>query len=106
MSPFVLDAAEPIVRRATPESFHSDSALSGGAKDRRSWQGRRERGVLGTRATAKCPEWGNDAARDGRGSPDYSHSMVPGGFEVMSSTTRLTSRSSLIMREAIVSSRS
>jgi hypothetical protein len=36
----------------------------------------------------------------------YSHSIVPGGLEVMSSTTRLTSRSSLIMREAIVSSRS
>ncbi len=36
----------------------------------------------------------------------YSHSIVPGGFEVMSRTTRLTSRSSLIMREAICSSRS
>ncbi len=36
----------------------------------------------------------------------YSHSMVPGGFDVMSSTTRLTSRISLIMREAICSSRS
>ena len=36
----------------------------------------------------------------------YSHSMVPGGLLVMSSTTRLTSRISLIMREAICSSRS
>ena len=36
----------------------------------------------------------------------YSHSMVPGGFDVMSSTTRLTSRSSPIMRAAICSSRS
>ena len=36
----------------------------------------------------------------------YSHSIVPGGLDVMSSTTRLTSRSSLIMREAICSSRS
>ena len=36
----------------------------------------------------------------------YSHSMVPGGFEVMSSTTRFTWRISLIIREAIFSSRS
>ena len=36
----------------------------------------------------------------------YSHSIVPGGLLVMSSTTRLTSRISLIMREAICSSRS
>ena len=36
----------------------------------------------------------------------YSHSIVPGGFDVMSSTTRLTSRISSIMREAICSSRS
>ena len=36
----------------------------------------------------------------------YSHSIVPGGLDVMSSTTRLTSRSSLIMRDAICSSRS
>ena len=37
---------------------------------------------------------------------DHSHSMVPGGLDVMSRTTRLTSRSSLIMREAICSRRS
>src|SRR3954451_6959386 len=37
---------------------------------------------------------------------DYSHSIVPGGLLVMSSTTRLTSRISLIIREAICSSRS
>ena len=36
----------------------------------------------------------------------YSHSMVPGGLLVMSSTTRLTSRISLIIRDAICSSRS
>src|SRR5215217_6883183 len=36
----------------------------------------------------------------------HSHSIVPGGLLVMSSTTRLTSRISLIMREAICSSRS
>src|ERR1700683_5262995 len=36
----------------------------------------------------------------------YSHSMVPGGLLVMSRTTRFTSRSSLIIRAAIVWSRS
>ena len=36
----------------------------------------------------------------------YSHSMVPGGLDVMSSTARFTWRISLIMREAIRSSRS
>ena len=36
----------------------------------------------------------------------YSHSIAPGGLDVMSSTTRLTSRISLIIREAICSSRS
>src|SRR5207302_9903076 len=50
------------------------------------------------------------ATRGRRGGADmiaaYSHSIVPGGLEVMSSTTLLTSRSSLIIREAIVSSRS
>ena len=36
----------------------------------------------------------------------YSHSIVPGGLDVMSSTTRPTGRISLIMRLAICSSRS
>src|SRR5207237_9237315 len=36
----------------------------------------------------------------------YSHSMVAGGFEVTSSTTRLTAGISLTMRLEIVSSRS
>jgi hypothetical protein len=36
----------------------------------------------------------------------YSHSIVPGGLLVMSSTTRPTGRISLIIREAIFSSRS
>ena len=39
----------------------------------------------------------------GRG---YSHSIVPGGLLVMSSTTRLTPLTSLTMRLEIVSSRS
>ena len=37
---------------------------------------------------------------------DHSHSIVPGGLLVMSSTTRPTGRISLIIREAICSSRS
>jgi len=36
----------------------------------------------------------------------YSHSMVPGGLLVMSSVTRLTSRTSLVMRVEIFSNRS
>ena len=36
----------------------------------------------------------------------YSHSIVPGGFEVMSRVTRFTWRISLIIREAMRSSRS
>lgn len=36
----------------------------------------------------------------------YSHSMVPGGFDVTSSTTRLTSLTSLVMRVEIFSSTS
>ena len=37
---------------------------------------------------------------------DYSHSIVPGGFDVMSSVTRFTCGISLIIREATFSSRS
>ena len=37
---------------------------------------------------------------------DYSHSMVPGGLEVTSSTTRLTSLTSFVMRFEILASRS
>jgi soluble lytic murein transglycosylase-like protein len=48
---------------------------------------------------------GGERRVTGPGRP-YSHSIVPGGLDVMSSTTRLTSRSSLIIREAICSSRS
>jgi hypothetical protein len=36
----------------------------------------------------------------------YSHSMVPGGLDVMSRTTRLTSRTSLVMRVEILASTS
>ena len=36
----------------------------------------------------------------------YSHSIVPGGFDVMSSVTRFTCAISLIIREATFSSRS
>lgn len=36
----------------------------------------------------------------------HSHSIVPGGFDVTSSTTRLTSRTSLVMRLEIFESTS
>ena len=55
-----------------------------------------------TRARARGPRRPRALGRGRR----YSHSIVPGGLLVMSSTTRLTSRSSLIMRDAICSSRS
>ena len=38
--------------------------------------------------------------------PDYSHSMVPGGLEVTSSTTRFTSLTSFVIRFEIFASRS
>jgi hypothetical protein len=41
-----------------------------------------------------------------RPAPDHSHSIVAGGFEVTSSTTRLISGTSLTMRDEIVSIRS
>ena len=41
-----------------------------------------------------------------RALPDYSHSMVPGGLLVTSSTTRLTSRTSFVMRVEIRASTS
>lgn len=37
---------------------------------------------------------------------DHSHSMVAGGLELMSSSTRETPRTSLVMREEIFASRS
>ena len=62
---------------------------------------RRRLGAVGPALPAQRPR--RPAARLGR---RYSHSIVPGGLDVMSSTTRLTSRISPIMREAICSSRS
>ena len=41
-----------------------------------------------------------------RSGSSHSHSMVPGGFDVTSSTTRLTSRTSLVMRVEMVASTS
>jgi hypothetical protein len=49
----------------------------------------------------------DDAARRRlAAAPNYSHSIVPGGFDVMSRTTRFTCGISLIIRDAIRSSRS
>ena len=70
----------------------------------------------GGRAAALAGGPGGARRRRGRPAPQrpacrglgarYSHSIVPGGLEVMSSTTRPTGRISLIIREAICSSRS
>ena len=50
----------------------------------------------------------NDGGRKTAGQTvvGYSHSMVPGGFEVMSTVTRLISRTSLVIRVEIRSSTS
>ena len=55
-------------------------------------------------STATSPRIALFTATNGRSV--YSHSIVPGGLLVMSSTTRPTGRISPIIREAIVSSRS
>src|SRR5215218_6164650 len=52
------------------------------------------------------PRAHDDAEHDHVQGAHHSHSIVPGGLDVMSRTTRLTSRISPIMREAICSSRS
>ena len=54
-------------------------------------------------ATTESPQTARPINNVGSG---YSHSMVPGGLLVMSSTTRPTGRISPIIREAICSSRS
>ena len=50
----------------------------------------------------------SDRPRHGpsQSAPGYSHSMVPGGFDVTSRTTRFTPLTSLTMRREIVSTRS
>jgi hypothetical protein len=52
---------------------------------------------------AEANSWSTQAAREPAG---YSHSMVPGGLLVMSSTTRLTSATSLVIRVEMRSSTS
>ncbi len=104
--------------------FHAE--LQRPALDARSGRARRPR--TGSRATrcrraraaTRCPILATRLAGQSRVSPAprarrrssrrasraYSHSIVPGGLLVMSSTTRPTGRISLIIREAICSSRS
>lgn len=53
-------------------------------------------------ARSAPPEFGETL----RGGRDYSHSMVPGGLEVQSKTTRLTSLTSLVIRVEIFSNTS
>ena len=72
--------------------------------------GRRRAGSGAAVSEFSLPELDNPAGifvlecggRTGR----YSHSMVAGGLEVTSSTTRLTSRTSLVMRVEIRASTS
>jgi CBS domain-containing protein len=71
------------------------TALPAPAADREVGDGSRNTG----RVPARLPC--GDSEQDG-----YSHSMVPGGFEVMSRVTRLTSATSLVIRVEIFSRRS
>lgn len=65
--------------------------------------------ALRARADAYTPEkwrfWGFSRLFGGK-ELNHSHSMVPGGLLVMSSTTRLTSDTSLVMRVEMRSSTS
>ena len=75
-----------------------------GPRMRRDCRYGRDRGSLRNRG-------GNVATKAGARDPrqrreTYSHSMVPGGLLVMSSTTRLTSATSLVIRVEIRSSTS
>ena len=70
---------------------------------------RRRAPAPGHRTTRRGPRRHRDRGRHpspARLSVDYSHSMVPGGFDVTSSTTRLTSRTSFVMRFEILASTS
>ncbi|CQD19360.1 hypothetical protein BN000_04505 [Mycobacterium europaeum] len=61
-------------------------------------------GNVATKAGRREPVMCREATRQRR--ETYSHSMVPGGLLVMSSTTRLTSATSLVIRVEIRSSTS
>ena len=80
--------SEPAVRWRMPAPARGGRSLRGV----RTYASRRGRCLAGCRRRQRAG--------------GHSHSMVPGGLLVMSRTTRLTSRISLIMREAICSSRS
>ena len=91
------------VRRPWPSGVNRTPAPS-------RWTGERERL---DRAATRTPRVTMISASSGLGvlsareqAHGYSHSIVPGGLEVTSSTTRLTWRISLIIREAMRSSRS
>jgi hypothetical protein len=87
------------VRRQRVGGIHAVRRLI--PPNRRSGRFRTARAAL-VRTAVPRPQAASPWARGCR----YSHSMVPGGLDVMSSTTRLTSRSSPIMRAAICSSKS
>jgi hypothetical protein len=101
----VTDAWLAVVAPPTPGTVVSDTAMSGArARTGRHWTWPRDEP---RRAEV-------DVSADGlsqgqsleHGRRHHSHSIVDGGFDVMSSTTRFTSGTSFTIREEIVSSRS
>ena len=89
-------ASEPHPARVEDRDERARGHLRARARGRPEARGRRARRMVpGRRRSRGLSAW-----------PLYSHSIVPGGLLVMSSTTRLTSRISLIIRDAIRSSRS
>src|SRR5213078_2702319 len=120
--PAPATGARGVVRRQTvnavgawkPPRLH---AREGGRRGRRRLRGivqplalgRAERGERGRdreRGVGRAPQ--RLRRRRSRPLPGgcYSHSIVEGGFDVMSSTTRFTAGTSLTIRDEIVSSRS
>jgi hypothetical protein len=104
---FLDEFVAPIL--TDPETFAADFAaccsIAPPSPTRSSGSRRRTSTRRGTPPSRSCSA-GAEKLSDSRRAGRYSHSIVPGGLDVMSSVTRLTCVISLIMREATFSSRS
>ena len=86
--------------RSSPPAWRKRSPRASRRPAPTSWRGSRRLKTVLTLAEALL----RPATR--RLGPAHSHSMVPGGLLVMSSATRLTSRTSLVIRVEILASTS
>ena len=97
-------ALAPVVGPARPTASSAPTSASAATVSRPPPSSRPPRAAAApTRSSAACRPAPGPAAPRGRG---HSHSMVPGGFDVTSSATRFTPSTSLMMREAMRSTRS